>query len=217
VLGGASVATSMAQVFSVNAVGYVNKTFANPGFYIISNPLNNGNNQIGTVIPSAPDNTIAYRFANGAFGDALSFVAGAGWFGSAGAATDVIAPGEGFFIQIPAGSTPVTLTFVGDVPQGASLTQPIPAGFSLQASQVPISAGLSTTGNSGMNFPAVDNDTVYFFNGATQTYKDAISFIAGAGWFDSTGANDPTPAVGEGFFLSRSGAAGSWVRSFSVN
>jgi hypothetical protein len=207
----------MAQVYSVNAVGYVNKTFPNAGFYIISNPLNNGNNQIGTVIPTAPDNTIVYKFAGGAFGEAITYFAGAGWFGSAGASTDVIAPGEGLFIQIPAAATlPATLTFVGDVPQG-SLTQPIPAGFSLQASAVPISAGLSTTGNSGMSFPAVDNDTVYFYNGVTQSYKDAITFFAGAGWFDSAGANDPTPAVGEGFFLSRTGAAGNWARTFTVN
>jgi hypothetical protein len=212
----------MAQVYSVNAVGYVNTTFPNAGFYIISNPLNNGNNQIGTVIPAAPDNTIVYKFSGGAFGDPSTFIAGVGggWFNSTGASTATLAPGEGVFISIPsAGVTfPVTLTFVGDVPQGAALTQNLPAGFSLQASQVPISAGLSTIGNSGMNFPAVDNDTVYFFNGATQSYADAISFIAGAGggWFNSTGAQDPTPAVGQGFWLSTS-TARPWTRSFNVN
>jgi hypothetical protein len=225
VLGAAGVASSLAQVYSVNAVGYVNTVFPNAGFYIISNPLNNGNNQIGTVIPTAPDNTILYKFANGAFGDPNTFIAGTGggWFNSLGLSTDTLAPGEGAFIRIPLGGTvfPLTLTFVGDVPQGtaaAPLTQSLPQGFSLQASSVPISAGLSTTGNTGMNFPAVDNDTVYFFNGVTQSYLDAITFIAGTGggWFNSTGVQDPTPAVGQGFWLSTA-TARSWSRTFNVN
>lgn len=208
----------MAQVYSVNAVGYVNLSFPNAGFYIISNPLNNGNNQLGTILPNPPDNTLIYKFAGGAFAEGQQFIAGAGWFNSQGASTETLAPGEGAFIQVPAGGTfPLALTFVGDVPQGTALTQPLPQGLSLQASQVPISAGLSTTGNSGMNFPAVDNDLVYFFNGVTQQYAEGIQFIAGAGWFGSAGASDPTPAVGQGFFLSRSGPAGSWTRSFNVN
>ena len=215
VLGAASVASTFAQVYSVNAVGYVNTSFPVAGFYIISNPLNNGNNQVGTVIPTAPDGTIIYTFSNGSFGNAITYYQGAGWFNGANPATDVLAPGQGFFIQIPTAAQ--TLTFVGDVPQGANLTQPIPTGFSLQASQVPISAGLSTTGNSGMNFPAVDGDIVYFFDGATQQYKNAITFYQGAGWFDGATASDPTPAVGQGFFLQRTGAAGNWTRSFDVN
>jgi hypothetical protein len=204
----------MAQVYSVNAVGYVNKTFPNAGFYIIANPLNNGNNQLGTVIPTAPEDTLIYKFSGGAFGDAISYVGGVGWLGGGGA-TEVIAPGTGFFIQMPAAATfPVTLTFVGDVPQGTALTQPVPTGFSLQASQVPISAGLATTGNAGMNFPAVADDIVYFFNGQTQQYGEAITFIdSTVGWLPS----DPTPAVGEGFCLQRSGTAGNWTRSFNVN
>jgi hypothetical protein len=110
---------------------------------------------------------------------------------------------------------------VGDVPQGtaaAPLTQALPQGFSLQASSVPISTGLDTTGNTGMNFPAVDNDTVYFFNGVTQAYLDAMTFIAGTGggWFNSTGPQVPTPAVGQGFWLSTA-TARSWSRTFNVN
>lgn len=219
-LSAAGLCSSMAQVYSVNAVGYVNQTFAKAGFYIISNPLNNGNNQIATVLPTAPDSTTIYRFSSASgFADAITYVAGAGWFNSTGAATDVLAPGEAFFVQLPsAGATyPVTFTFVGEVPQG-SLVNPVTiAGnkFSLIASQVPVSAGLSTA---IMNFPAADGDTVYFFDGAAQAYKDSIGFVAGAGWFDSQGAHDPTPAVGEGFFLfSGASAARTWPRTFSTS
>jgi hypothetical protein len=219
VLGVASLSSSMAQVYSVNAVGYVNQTFSKAGFYIIANPLNNGNNQVGTIIANPPDSTTIYRFNSATgFGDALVYVQGAGWFNSTGAATDVLAPGEAFFIQFPAGATyPLTLTFVGDVPQG-SLTNPVTIAankFSLIASQVPVSAGLS---QAIMNFPAADGDTVYFFDGATQGYKDSIGFVQGAGWFDSTGAKDPTPAVGEGFFLfSGASTSRTWTRSFTTS
>src|SRR3982751_6594621 len=41
----AGVATSMAQVYSVNAVGYVNVNI-DPGFSMVSNPLNAADNSI---------------------------------------------------------------------------------------------------------------------------------------------------------------------------
>jgi len=221
VLSAAGIASSLAQVYSVNAVGYVNRTFTRAGFYIVANPLNNGNNQISTVIPSPPDGTFVFRFNAGAFGDPPGFVAGAGWFNSTGAATDVLAPGEAFFLQLPTTATyPLTLTFVGEVPQGPALSNPVTilgtGKFSLIASQVPVSAALLSTNI--MQFPAADGDTVYFFDGATQQYKDPFGYILGAGWFNSTGAANPTPEVGEGFFLLSGAAANrTWTRSFSVN
>lgn len=220
VLSAAGAAASLAQVYSVNTVGYVNVSFPRAGFYIVANPLNNGNNQISTVIPNPPDGTTVYRFSNGQFGDPPGFVAGAGWFNSTGAATDVLAPGEAFFVQMPAGVTyPVTLTFIGEVPQGQSLSNPVTiraSAFSLIASQVPVSAALLSTNI--MQFPAADGDTVYLFDGATQSYRDPFNYVEGAGWFNSAGAANPTPAVAEGFFL-LSGATTprTWTRSFSVN
>jgi hypothetical protein len=218
----ASIASSLAQVYSVNVVGYVNQTYTRSGFYIITNPLNNGNNQIGTVIAAAPDGTTVYRFNSATgFGDPAGFVEGVGWFNSAGPATDVLAPGEAVFVFIPTTATfPVTLTFVGEVPQGPTLTNPVTIGgankFSLIASQVPVSASLSAA---AVNFPAADGDTVYLFDGATQQYKDPISFVEGVGWFDSAGPAQPTPAVGEGFFLLSGPAVTgtrTWTRSFVV-
>jgi hypothetical protein len=46
----AGVATSVAQVYSVNAVGYVNVTLP-PGFSLVSNPLNagTGNNTVSKL------------------------------------------------------------------------------------------------------------------------------------------------------------------------
>ena len=92
----AGVVSSQAEVFSVNAVGYVNVPLV-AGFTMIANPLNNGNNNLNTILPlpDSADGTVIYRFAAGAFGDEIAFVAGFGWF-SANADPNwlIVAPGE---------------------------------------------------------------------------------------------------------------------------
>jgi hypothetical protein len=62
-LSAAGVATSMAQVYSVNAVGYVNTQLV-PGLNLISNPLEAADNKIKTLLTGVPVNTQVYRFVN---------------------------------------------------------------------------------------------------------------------------------------------------------
>ena len=120
-LGLVGVAGVSAQsVYSVNAVGYVNKTIV-PNYNLICNPLNGTNNNINTVIPSAPGDTVAFKWNNGTqqFAGSDTFFDGVGWLDSGFAtSTTTLNPGEGFFIQNVSGAN-FTLTFVGDVPQGA--------------------------------------------------------------------------------------------------
>src|SRR5215472_170391 len=49
--------TSMAQsnVYSLNVVGYVNYPFTAFNYTLINNPLDNTNNDLNTIIPTAPD------------------------------------------------------------------------------------------------------------------------------------------------------------------
>jgi hypothetical protein len=203
------IGASMAQVYSVNAVGYVNKSFPNGGLALIANPLNGTNNQISTVIPGAPDDTLLYRFSGTAYYDAETVIGGLWYDSNLNPSTTVLNPGEGFFLVFPDNS-PRTLTFVGEVPQG-NLTNTIPAGYSIRSSIVPQSLGLSA-----MGMPAGDDDLLYFWNYASQGWNDAITYISGS-WYDSNlNPIDPVPAVGEAFFVS-SGAQRSWVRTFSVN
>jgi hypothetical protein len=132
----------------------------------------------------------------------------------------VLAPGEGFFIQLPTGPTTATLTFVGEVPQG-NLSHPVPGNnaFSLQASEVPQALRLGDTATAGtLNFPAGDGDTAYPFNVTTQSYG-AYNYIGGFGWFNP---DDPNPAgpllpVATGFFSLKAGPTLPWERSFSVS
>jgi len=203
-LSAAGIATSMAQVYSVNAVGYVNTPLVT-GFNLISNPLDNkssanGNsvaNLFGTQLPA---NSIVYKFTNGSFvGGIFNYDEFEGW--PVGATTALIPPGEGVFVRTPAAAT---VTFVGDVPQG-SLSNPIPAGFSIRASQVP-QAGTVTV----LGFPAAEGDSIYQYD-ETRATKYAISNYEFGAW-------DPLPSlkVGEAIFV-RTGAAKNWTRTFNVN
>ncbi len=203
------IGASMAQVYSVNSVGYVNKSFPNGGLALIANPLNTTNNQISSVMPGAPDDTLMFRFNGTSYYDAEVMAGGVWYDGNLNPSSTVLAPGEGFFLVFPS-ANPVTLTFVGEVPQG-SLTNAIPLGYSIRSSIVPQSLGLGA-----MGMPAGDDDLLFFWNYAVQGWNDA-NVYAGGQWYDGNlNPVDPTPEVGEAFFVS-SGASRSWVRTFSVN
>jgi hypothetical protein len=202
-LSAAGIATSMAQVFSVNAVGYVNTT-VEPGYSIISNPLTAANNTIAELFKGVPAGTQIYKY-NGAAGFAIAtYDVDEGGFTPADVAAQTVLPGEGVFIRNP-GPGNLTITFVGEVPQG-DLKNPLPAGLSIKSSMVP-QAGtakeLGLVGSAG--------DQVYQYDTQTGYYISTFDVDEG----DWTPALKPL-AVGEAFFL-RKVAAGSWDRTFSVN
>lgn len=199
----AGVLASEAQtVFSANAVGYVNLSLP-AGYSMIANPLNGTNNNLSTVLPSVPDGTSILKFdpATQQFAGTIpTFIEGLGWFPDG-----VLAPGEGAFILLPSAAT---LTFIGEVPQG-NLSQPVSAGYSIQASQVPQQGQLTAD----LGFPGADGDSILRFDNATQTYSPVIpTFIDGLGWFPE----DPEINVAESFFALKTVEA-TWTRTFNVN
>lgn len=208
VVGVAATASALAQnnVYSVNAVGYVNKTLV-PGYNLIANPLNASSNSIASVFPSVPLGSRIFRYSGGTF-TAVTYELDdndvAGWNNP----NIVLAPGEGFFFQNNR-STNVTITFVGEVPSG-TLNNPLPAGFSLKSSIVPQSALLDAA---NLGFPAALGDRIYRWNGNgynITTYELDDNDVAG--W------NNPplaTPGVGDGFFVF-STSAKTWTRTFSA-
>jgi hypothetical protein len=192
---------ALAQVYSVNAVGYINVTVPKAGYALIVNQLNTADgNKIGTVLPSVPEDTIVFTHTQAGGFKANQFSFGA-WTDAAAALT----PGQGFFIQ-NTGAADFTVTLVGEVPQGA-LTTPLAQGLNLVGSQVPQAGKLSTD----LAFPAGENDVVFQWNAAGQSYKAASQYSFGA-WDPA----EPTVAVAEAFFTDKA-AAGSWARTFSVN
>jgi len=118
-----------------------------------------------------------------------------------------VAPGEGVFVQNP-GTTDLTITFVGEVPQGTDSNTTIPAGFSIRASAVP-QTGLAST---DLKFPAANNDRIYKWSNAAATYAPFTYSTLLNAWNPS----EPTINVGEAVFV-RMGASTPWNRNFSVN
>jgi len=218
----------MAQVYSVNAVGYVNLAVRSSpaGSFgsVIAVPLNGTNASLNTTLPltAAYDGTIIYRYdvASQNYSDAITFIDGAGWFSPSGSID--INPGEGFFI-FPLGPHPLNVTFVGEVPQG-TLSNPLPgqSQFSVRSSIVPQTARLGDTVTAGtLQFAAEDGDIVYLFDPVAQGFSQAYTYIDGAGWFnpDDADPNGPNIPVATGFFIQKSSTAvkSAWVRTFTVN
>jgi hypothetical protein len=185
------------QVFSVNAVGFVNVAVP-PGYSMIANPLNAATNTIPALFAGVPDGTTIYKF-NG-----TTFSVNGLDLGEWSDPAQTLLPGEGAFIRNPTAAA-FQVTFVGEVMQG-SLSNPLPAGFSIKSSQVPQSAALDTV----LGFPAADGDTVYQFSNAQNGY--VIHGLDLGEWSGGV----PVPAVGESFFVKKAAAA-NWTRTFSVN
>lgn len=209
VLGVASVAAALAldPVYSVNAVGYVNLEIPS-GFSILANPLKATDNKLSALFPkNLPADTTVFLFRNNRF-DMATFALDDN--GVLNWDTDFeILPGEGAFIRNPS-ATKLTVTFVGEVMQSTTgpLATPIPAGFSLRASQVP-QAGILTT---DLAFPATESDAIFFYrNGRYDMCLYSLDDNGALNW-DTV----PSPNVGEGFWVNTK-TARTWNRTFSVN
>jgi len=190
VLGAAGLASASAQVASVNAVGYVNKSLS-AGLHTLSNPLSNGDNAIGSVIPSAGIGDTVFKFENGAFASST--------FLGVWAPEVTLGVGEGFFYDATADTT---ITFVGEVLQGDGTNKAVPAGISMQGSLVPVSGTMTDHG-----FPAGVGDTVFSWNG---TGYEANTFLGV--WAPA----DPVLGVAESVFVDKAEAS-AWDRNFSIN
>jgi len=209
-LGAAGIATSFAQVYSQNVVGYVSLV-VQPGLSLIANPLSATDNTIGgvlTIASGTPAGTQIYKFNGLVFTSALYDDVDGWTSGGAPAANITLAPGEGIFIRNN-GTTAFTNTFVGEVMQG-TLTTPLPAGLAIVSSKVPQAGKLSTD----LGFPLVAGTQVYLFNGATY---DSFLYDDVDGWTKGGVPSEPTVAVAQSFWARNNAAATSWTRVFQVN
>jgi hypothetical protein len=224
-LGAAGIATSMAQVYSVNAVGYVNVTI--PGgnkFALISNPLIAATNTLDTLFPPtvAPLGSIIYTIVGGGFQVTQNDAFGLGWLdemGNPAGSTRSVVNGEGFFFYNPDPNA-YTITFVGEVPQGNPVVNPIPINFSMRGSKVPQTGLIQTD----LGFPASPGDLLQKFNVGTQAYEvySVDPFAADPAlptdWFGPLGNQlEPTMAIAEGAIVYKPGGAKNWNRNFTVN
>ncbi|MDB6130948.1 MAG: endonuclease/exonuclease/phosphatase [Verrucomicrobiales bacterium] len=195
VVNGTAPAVPDTNIYSPNAVGYVNLALT-PGFKLISNPLNSTNNTIGNLLV-LPRFSQLFKW-NGTGFDSANFT-GTGWDHP----EYTLTPGEGAFVNV---ASATSVTFFGEVMQG-TLNNNLPVGFSIRGSQVPQLVDVTTA---GLTAALKRFDQVFDWDAANQTY---ISYsLTGNGWSPSTPNFDATKPL---FISSASG--GTMTRSFSVN
>ena len=118
-LSAAGLATSMAQVYSVNAVGYVNVSVPANSYAIVGVPLNGTNNSLNTTmpLPAGYADTTIFRFdvATQNYLDSIVWFDGFGWFSvnadDPGPQGPTIPVAGGFWAQIPGVAKTWTQTF----------------------------------------------------------------------------------------------------------
>jgi hypothetical protein len=201
-LGVAGSATTMAQVYSVNAVGYVNVPLK-PGYNLVANPLDNKEGNTVVKLLPAVDGIAVYKYVNGNYENTNAY---SDLFAAWDNPDQTLAPGEGAFIFNPTAAD-ITVTFVGEVIQGDTITTPLIAGFNMVSSKVPQAGKLQAD----LKYTPVDSDTVYRYINGTG-YDNTADFSDLFGW----SPEDPQVNVAQAFWLFK-GAAGSWTRCFKVN
>lgn len=207
----ASLATSTADspIYSQNVVGYINQVIPR-GFSMIANQVDydgtGTNNTLANILPSPPNFTHIYKFTGTGFTVATYRL---GWNDP----SMTLNPGEGAFIDNLSGS-PITNTFVGTVLQG-TFTNAVPAGFTLQGYNVPISGTITSLG-----YPIADSDYIYIWNNTNSQY--AVYYHNSTnGWTHIYGTHsdseEPTINVGQSFFIYRGASTTNWVVTFNVS
>jgi hypothetical protein len=215
-------AQTSTNVYSLNAVGYINVT-APPGYSIVADQLWNssGSNTLANTITvpadSSEDGSRIYKF-NGTGYSTYTFDSfSSPPFDPNGSAT--LNPGEAAFFYNNT-STNIIFTFVGTVPQGTN-TVVLNQGYNLVSSPVPETGGITTTLGLAVAVAGSDvddGDRLYSFsnNGVTSGYATyTVDSFSTPPWDPS----EPTINVGQGFFyyIPNTNPAKSWVRTFSVN
>jgi hypothetical protein len=209
-VGAAGAATSMAQVFSVNAVGYVNKTVPKGQFMMVSNPLKAATNTVNALFQPVPVGFQVFVYTPGKGFEVGTFDDLEGAFLPASVGSKEILPGQGVFVKNP-GTSDVQITFVGEVMQG-NLSTPLVPGLQIVSSQVP-QAGTAKE----LGFPST---TEQGMTPGDQIYQ----YVPNSGYYVSTFddlENGFLPAlkpldVGEAIFV-KMAKANKWDRNFSVN
>jgi hypothetical protein len=216
-LGAVGCVSAMAQtnVYSANAVGYVNVTLY-PGFNLVSDPL-----------IASPDNTVSNLFVNTngqwktwqvweynpTLGSPYTEIIGTATSWGAGG-TNTLNPGQCVWVKNPSNAN-YSVTFVGTVPTSSSVTL-YANSFNLVSTAIPASGDVVT--NSLMSLTNASKlDQLWTYNPTLATPpKEYICTGTGA---NRWGATDPNlPWVGTGFFYyNKTNFNNTWTQSYSVN
>lgn len=200
-----SLATSQAQVYSANIVGYANVLVkGNGAFTLMANPFDDGNGNYATnLLNSAlPKKSVLETWNGVTFDSVQKGGTPPNWPTN----TSVqLPPGTGFFVQngsVGSAAPDLTNTFVGTVAVnvGGSVTNAEPIGFTLQGSPIPYAGNIAIIGQNGgdanMDFggPLTKKSVIETWNGST---FDSVQ----KGGSPATWGGTATVGVGQGFFV----------------
>jgi len=203
--GIAALTTSLAQVYSVNVVGYINVDMVT-GYNMVANQLDNGSGNliVDVVGDQLGDGSVIYKYTGTGY-EIITRQFGQ-WNGTASALAETMAPGEGVFVRVTA---PATVTFVGEVDETSPAVS-IPTGFSIFSSVAPVGTDLSAA---GVTWPAEDGDVFYAYdqalNGGDGGYN-IYNYQFGS-WVNGAVVLD----VGDAIWV-RKVSDSTWTRDFSV-
>jgi hypothetical protein len=183
------------ELYSPNVVGYAVLSLP-PGFAMIANPLQAADNTVQALFPSLPQGTTLTKFDTHLFKLTKNVFTGPQWTNPG----ETLVPGEGAIIFNPSADFK-KLSMVGEVQQG-DLSLPIPAGFSVRSSIVPVPGQL----DSDLMFPAADDDVVHLFDRDRQAY--VIYSFNNSKWVPEP----PVLGVGESFWVGKT-FGGNWNRT----
>jgi hypothetical protein len=220
-LGALGSVSVMAQtnVYSLNAVGYINVTLS-PGFNIVSCPLYvlDGNGNVDNTITNllGPNTNGQYKkWQIYGYSPSTGYIQDSGTPGGwVAGGTQTINPGQAVWIENPSNIT-TTVTFVGTVPTGP-ITNAIYPGFNLISSVVPASGDIIT------------NSIMDLTNSVTVTKKDQVytfgPYPTGYTQYGASGTpaqfltHPILPVVGGGFWYeSAATVTNYWVEDYTVS
>ena len=195
-------ASDQVPFWSDNTIGFVRRT-APVGWSMIANQFNRGNNAIEVILPSPPEGTRLQKYNDSPGGYWIVEFADGEWGGNLPL---TFGPGDGGNIFNPT-AAPMTVTFMGDVPQG-TLSTAIPAGWSIKSSKVPQAGRLDTD----LGYPVSEGDKIQQQNPSTGGF--IINEYVDGEWGGST-PGGPIISVGESFWIQTSSPK-TWTRKFNV-
>ena len=184
---------------SQNAIGFVSITLA-PGFSLIGNPLDCQNNAVSELFKEWPDGTSLNKFDTRLFRLSENEVVRNRW----SRPDETLSPGDGAIFFNPTNDYK-SHSFAGEVLQG-NLAAPIPAGFSLRSSLVPLPGNLAED----LAFPISNGDVIHLFDRDQQKY--VLYPFENGKW--KNGA--PVLSVGESFWTAKTEPA-NWSRDLTLS
>ncbi|MBI3848821.1 MAG: hypothetical protein HY298_00815 [Verrucomicrobia bacterium] len=189
--------SSMAQVYSVNVVGYVSVVTSNNTYVLLANPLNDGTNSLGSLLGTMPNKSIAQLW------DGTTFVASTKGGSPSVWSPDLSVPvGTGFFLKTPSQQTN---TFVGSVivGPGQSVTNALPTTYALVGSPIPFS---DTLNGATLGLGVLPNKSII------QAWNGSTYVASTKGGSPSVWSPDLPVVPAQGFFV-QSKAATNWVQT----